>query len=517
MPSSSAERRSGAGMRKAHVQPVGGMTPTVREVLRKVTRNCILNAVVKNKQDLQRENERLGRVKKKKTRAEIIAAMDLQELQLERIAMSRMGFLDKVEEIDAAIERERERLRESREEKEKQILDQKLAGLEMSQRRRIVGLEGRLVAEETALRRRCEKEAEELHAKHKSAYDQLIEETATRATGGVSSCTCTSEHLCRHNKSASYNTRKPTKDVIRLRQNAERLRTTGRMEEAEEFERQASAMEQAAEERWRKKIEQSIVSSAWAGGKSRLEQMIEKQQKAMASLEETHTEKMALLKKQHDIHRRNLRSTLEAERKKVIVYCRRAALKRMTRDIKEDAEERDRVMKGHSDGLQNISKNIAADSDDSDEDEDEVDDELDGDGYGGGSGGNANRRRDPRVDWSAPQMAGLDNSKAIVGYDNLKSGEVYVDLAEGRVDENGIELITTGSRFMDTWRMQQAGAQAVYDPTKADTTGAGEGGVGGIGGNGVFGGGGGMGGGVRLGRDADGNIVNREDAAAVST
>ena len=46
-----------------------------------------------------------------------------------------------------------------------------------------------------------------------------VGETATRATGGVSSCVCTDPFKCTHNKSASYNTRKPTKDVIRLRQN----------------------------------------------------------------------------------------------------------------------------------------------------------------------------------------------------------------------------------------------------------------------------------------------------------
>jgi hypothetical protein len=60
-----------------------------------------------------------------------------------------------------------------------------------------------------------------------------VGETATRATGGISSCTCASAHLCRHNKTASYSTRKPRRDVIRMRQNAQRLRATGRHEEAE--------------------------------------------------------------------------------------------------------------------------------------------------------------------------------------------------------------------------------------------------------------------------------------------
>jgi hypothetical protein len=41
-------------------------------------------------------------------------------------------------------------------------------------------------------------------AKHKREYDMLIAETATRATGGISSCICKNEYLCRHNKSARY-------------------------------------------------------------------------------------------------------------------------------------------------------------------------------------------------------------------------------------------------------------------------------------------------------------------------
>lgn len=45
--------------------------------------------------------------------------------------------------------------------------------------------------------------------------------------------------------------------------------------------------------------------------------------------------------------RRNLQSTLAAERKKVIVYCRREALKRRTKDIAAGAKEA-RKMKQHT-------------------------------------------------------------------------------------------------------------------------------------------------------------------------
>jgi hypothetical protein len=52
-------------------------------------------------------------------------------------------------------------------------------------------------------------------------------------------------HLCAHTH--SYNTRKPTRDVISLRQNAERLRATGRVEEAEEFDKQAQIIDDKAD------------------------------------------------------------------------------------------------------------------------------------------------------------------------------------------------------------------------------------------------------------------------------
>ncbi|CAN0417907.1 unnamed protein product, partial [Ectocarpus sp. 12 AP-2014] len=84
-----------------------------------------------------------------------------------------------------------------------------------------------------SLLEKCAAEIEDLKVKQKKEYDVLVGETATRATGGVSSCVCTDPFKCRHNKSASYNTRKPTKDVIRLRQNGQRLRASGRLAEAD--------------------------------------------------------------------------------------------------------------------------------------------------------------------------------------------------------------------------------------------------------------------------------------------
>ncbi|CAM9999921.1 unnamed protein product [Choristocarpus tenellus] len=92
-------------------------------------------------------------------------------------------------------------------------------------------------------------------------------------------------------------------------------------------------------------IQESILSSAWSGGKSRLEQMVERQQKTLQSLLITHSERLALLKQHHKLQRRNLQSTLAAERKKVIVYCRREALRRITIDVAERLKERKNMAK----------------------------------------------------------------------------------------------------------------------------------------------------------------------------
>ena len=49
-------------------------------------------------------------------------------------------------------------------------------------------------------------------------------------------------------------------NVNALSQNAERLRATGRLEEAEEFEIKAQDLDQACDKQWRTRVEQSIVS-----------------------------------------------------------------------------------------------------------------------------------------------------------------------------------------------------------------------------------------------------------------
>jgi hypothetical protein len=85
------------GPRKGGSRPASaGVSRSTPDILTKVTRNIIVNAVVRNKQLLKAKAERTGTAKKRRTRQEILNSMDLQELQVERLAMSRMGFSEKV-------------------------------------------------------------------------------------------------------------------------------------------------------------------------------------------------------------------------------------------------------------------------------------------------------------------------------------------------------------------------------------------------------------------------------------
>jgi hypothetical protein len=67
-----------------------------------------------------------------------------------------------VKDIDDRIETERERLKQEREAKDANIMQQKVGGLEMAHRRRIMALETRLAEEMKGLRARQLQELEDV-------------------------------------------------------------------------------------------------------------------------------------------------------------------------------------------------------------------------------------------------------------------------------------------------------------------------------------------------------------------
>ena len=65
-----------------------------------------------------------------------------------------------------------------------------------------------------------------------SVYYQIYviyqQATSRRALGKTKKCQCTKAYTCCHNKTASYNTRKPIYTVVLYRRNAKRLKRAGR-------------------------------------------------------------------------------------------------------------------------------------------------------------------------------------------------------------------------------------------------------------------------------------------------
>lgn len=76
-------------------------------------------------------------------------------------------------------------------------------------------------------------------------------------------CNCRQAYLCSHNKTASFNTRRPLKIVVQYRRNARRLKAAGRPEEAAAWAEKARTIDEKEQEKWSSRVAESIVASPW--------------------------------------------------------------------------------------------------------------------------------------------------------------------------------------------------------------------------------------------------------------
>jgi hypothetical protein len=155
----------------------------------------------------------------------------LRQLQKERLIVSRLGFPDKAFELDKEIERMREKARKARNREESKILEQRMKLLRVSHMRKQQRLEYILEQETNEMMERFRQEEENCLKRQEQEFLRVLENATRRAVGRVKKCNCTAPYLCRHNKTASYNTRRPSKIVVQYRRNGKRLRQGGRPEE----------------------------------------------------------------------------------------------------------------------------------------------------------------------------------------------------------------------------------------------------------------------------------------------
>ena len=113
-----------------------------------------------------------------------------------------------------------------------------------------------------------ENDLEDLIERHEGEYDKLVQEISLRATDGVTVCEEeTHKDPSHQNRSASFNTRRPGVEVMRMRENATRLRELGRIDEANEFAVRAAKLDEEDECKFRQKCIE-------AGGRALLQRQL---------------------------------------------------------------------------------------------------------------------------------------------------------------------------------------------------------------------------------------------------
>eukprot|EP01031_Cornospumella_fuschlensis_P024357 gene24357-29442_t len=284
----------------------------------------------------------------------------LRSLQKERLIVSRLGFADRAMEIDKEIEVMREKAKKARQEEEDKILAQRMKTLAISQNRKAQRLEYILAEETKQMTDRFREEEEKLLKRQEMEFIRVLENASRRAIGKVKKCNCPTPYTCRHNKTASYNTRRPTHLVVTYKRNAKRLKHAGRPEEAQMWEEKAKEIDESEQERWRSRVATSIVSSPWGANEAAVDQITEWHKKELGVLRKTHAVKTDMHEKKQAMRRKNFNNTMLAEQRKVRMQCRKQALLKVRREFaKEQLEiERQKKLEGHSDGLKNVSKNL---------------------------------------------------------------------------------------------------------------------------------------------------------------
>lgn len=245
----------------------------------------------------------------------------LRALQKERLVVSRLGFADRAMEIDKEIEIMREKAKKARKEEEDKILDQRMRNLTVSQNRKEQRLEYILAEETRQMETRFKKEEGKLLKRQEIEFLRVLENATRRAIGRVKKCNCATPYTCRHNKTASYNTRRPTHTVVTYRRNAKRLKAAGRPEEASAWEEKAKEIDEREQEQWRARVADSIVSSPWGANEAAVDQITEMHKKELAVLHKTHDVKRDMHEKKQAMRRKNFRNTMLAEARKVSNHC----------------------------------------------------------------------------------------------------------------------------------------------------------------------------------------------------
>ena len=269
----------------------------------------------------------------------------LRILQKERMIATRLGFPDKAYELDREIELMRQKAKKQRQDEEQSVLEQKLKLLSLSHTRKKQRLEAALQEEINEMELRFDAEEKKLLKRQELEFIRVLEGASRRAIGKVKKCNCVQAYLCRHNKTASYNTRRPNKVVVQYRRNGKRLRQAGRIDEGQAWEEKAKEIDDVEQEAWRKRISDSIIASPWGANEAIVDKMTENHKKEIKILKQTQHVKRQVIIAAHTTRRRNFLNNVQAEIRKVKTHCRKQAQARTRKTIEDDQAEEELLKK----------------------------------------------------------------------------------------------------------------------------------------------------------------------------
>jgi len=220
----------------------------------------------------------------------------LKALQKERLIVVRMGFVERANQLDAEIAEWRAKAAQAKTEGEARLLEQNLLDLEEKILKRRNRLIKELEVETEALDEVLTAEFNKMRLGQRQEFLRIVENCERRAMGKVKKCNCGSPFLCKHNKTASYNIRKPIKEVLNYRQNSKRLRKGGRMEDSMMWEEKANDLDHTQAENFRLRVAKSIISSPWGANEAAIDKLIQKHKRESELARKTQTLRRAVLK-----------------------------------------------------------------------------------------------------------------------------------------------------------------------------------------------------------------------------
>ena len=177
----------------------------------------------------------------------------------------------------------------------------------------------------------------------------MLENAERRAMGKVKKCNCGNWYLCRHNKTASYNTRRPAQEVIQYRRNSKRLRRGGRTEDAQMWEEKAQEIDYGDQNKWRDRVANSIIASPWGANEAIIDKIVENHKKEAAVLQKTQDIRRQVLSEKHKRRRFALENTILAEKQRMRLQVKKLYDREMAA-IHKESEKLDEGSDAGDDG-----------------------------------------------------------------------------------------------------------------------------------------------------------------------